>query len=487
MRHRGCALLVFSALASATRGRSGQGETVLTNCIDAKSGLPKRACEPASALPKIDPERRYQLAELVDIAEQSSPRTRIAWEEAKARANAIGIEKSALFPTLAFLATAGQERIVNPFPKPLAPKGFTVVDLPSAIPSLKLNYVLLDFGLRKARIDAARMQALASTHAFVRENQGVAYHVAESFFRVMAAEEAFVAARQNFTTARTTQEAAREQLNRGRATLPDVLHAEAETARADYQLQAAEGEVSLSKVSLTEVIGAEPSPQIQVDAGGEIQPPDTIADAVEFLIHQATTQRPDLKAEIDRLHQAEAKVREAKSAYRPSVSVDASGSQTTVWPTANVGQFGSASVPTWSLGIHVRWEILDGGRRNAVMGENRALVRQQAERVRERKDAAVRDVWEAYVQFLTAVKRQRAARKLLTASQSSYDSSLEAFQLGVQNFVDVVTAERGLADSRSAQVAARSLLFTAAAKLEFAVGTILSGKRVTQPAVAVLQ
>ena len=477
------AVFAFIALVSPLRGQSGQPEPKLANCIDAMSSIPKRSCATAAAVLPIDPLRKYQLAELVDFAEQASPRTRTAWERARARAAAIGIEKSALFPSLAFLATIEHQRLVNPFPKALAPSGFTIVDVPSVIPSLKLDYVLFDFGLRRARVDAARLQALAATSDFVRENQNVAYQVAESFFRVMAAEEAFDAARQNFSTARVAQEAAEEQLRRGRATLPDVLHAQAETARADYQLQAADGEVSLSKVSLREVIGAEPSPQIQIDASSETQPPDALAESIERLVQQATTKRPDLRAELDRLREAEAKVREAVSAYRPSISVEASGAQTTLWPTANVGQFGSASVPTWSLGIHVTWEILDGGRRNAAVAETRALLRQQGEQVRERKDAAAREVWEAYFHFLTAAKQQRAARQLLMASQSSYDSSLRAFQLGVQTFIDVVTAERALADARSAQVAARSTIFTAAAKLEFAVGTILSSQRVTQPAV----
>ena len=371
---------------------------------------------------------------------------------------------------------------MNPFPKPLAPSGFTIVDVPSAIPSLKLDYVLFDFGLRRARVDAARMQTLASTSDFVRENQDVAYHVAESFFRVIAAEEAFAATRQNFSTARTARKAAQEQLSRGRATVPDELHADAETARADYQLQAADGEVSLSKVSLREVIGAEPSPQIQIDAASETQPSDALTESIEHFIHQAITQRPDLKAEVDRLQGGEAEVREARSAFRPSIVVEASGAQTAVWPTTNVGELGPANVPTWSAGIHVKWEIIDGGRRNADLAEDRALVREQAAKLCERKDAAAREVGEAYFQFLTAAKQQHAAQQLLIASRSSYDSSLQAFQLGVQTFIDVVTSERALADARSAQVAARSKLLTPAAKLEFAVGNILSKQRLTRSA-----
>ena len=46
----------------------------------------------------IDPEKVYDLPELIDIAERTNPETRIAWERARLAAAAVGLSQSAYFP-----------------------------------------------------------------------------------------------------------------------------------------------------------------------------------------------------------------------------------------------------------------------------------------------------------------------------------------------------------------------------------------------------
>src|ERR1700730_13860454 len=52
----------------------------------------------------------YTLPELVDVAEQNNPETRVAWENAKARAAELGISKARVYPTLAAVALADTNR-----------------------------------------------------------------------------------------------------------------------------------------------------------------------------------------------------------------------------------------------------------------------------------------------------------------------------------------------------------------------------------------
>ena len=61
---------------------------------------------PARSVPAFapDPVKTYTLSELVDVAEENNPVTRVAWENAKARAADLGIAKATLYPTLAAAA-----------------------------------------------------------------------------------------------------------------------------------------------------------------------------------------------------------------------------------------------------------------------------------------------------------------------------------------------------------------------------------------------
>ena len=61
-------------------------------------------------VPTLDLTKSYSLSELVGIAEENNPETRVAWENAKARASDLGITQSTLYPTVAAAALAGSTR-----------------------------------------------------------------------------------------------------------------------------------------------------------------------------------------------------------------------------------------------------------------------------------------------------------------------------------------------------------------------------------------
>src|SRR6185436_7675906 len=65
---------------------------------------------------KIDPDKVYDLPELIDIAQRTNPETRIAWERARQAAAGVGLTRSVYFPYLVASAGAGYERAFIPFP-----------------------------------------------------------------------------------------------------------------------------------------------------------------------------------------------------------------------------------------------------------------------------------------------------------------------------------------------------------------------------------
>src|SRR5580698_9599586 len=201
----------------------------------------------------FDPAHVYSLAELIDIAELNNPQTHIVWERAKQAAERLGIAKSAYFPVLSGLAAFADQRSIEPFPKPLAPRGYTMVEVPAVVPEITLDYLIFDFGKREATVDAAAAQKLAAGANFIRANQEVAFRVATDYYKLLTAQERLTAAQETLKTAQTTQDAAEAQLNNGRSTLPDVLNARAETSQAVFDMESANGDEKIARVLLTEV------------------------------------------------------------------------------------------------------------------------------------------------------------------------------------------------------------------------------------------
>jgi outer membrane protein len=58
----------------------------------------------------IEPDRTYALAELVNLAEEHNPETRVAWEMARAQVATLGVARSELYPTVAAVALSQTNR-----------------------------------------------------------------------------------------------------------------------------------------------------------------------------------------------------------------------------------------------------------------------------------------------------------------------------------------------------------------------------------------
>jgi outer membrane protein len=421
----------------------------------------------------IDPGHPYTLAELIDIAEQNNPRTRILWERAKQQAEVLGIEKSAYFPVLAGLAAFGDTRTIIPFPKPLAPRGYSTVELPVVQPEITLQYLIFDFGKREGRVDEAAAQKIAAGANFIAANQQVAFRTAAAYYGLLTAQERLEAAKETLKTAQTTQDAAEDRMNNGRATMPDVLNARAETAQSLFDLESADGDEKIARVALTEAVGADPSPNILIDGQKNTPLPQALTLSIDSLIDRAIADRPDLQAQAAEIRATNDLIRQAKSAYLPQIGLTASAAQTSIWPTADFGTFGNASEPTWSVALGVEWRLWDGGARKNAVAIAQSKRREAQDEMTELRDEATREVWTAYISFRTAMRKEQAAEALLDSASTSYSASLDAYQYGVKNLVDVLTAEKQLAQARLSGVSARSQLFLEAVDLEFVTGNLL--------------
>jgi outer membrane protein len=464
--------LALIALAlSAARSARGQCSAIASTPAEAANCAAH--AKPLDSVAKLDPSHPYTLAELIDLAERNHPATRMAWERARQRAEALGIARSAYFPVLVGEAAFADQRQISPFTKPLAPRGYVMVEVPAVVPQVSMDYLIFDFGKRGAKIDAATAEKLAAGAQFIQANQDVAFAVAGAFYRLVTAKERLAAAEATLKTAQTTADAAEFQLNNGRSTLPDLLNARAETSQAVFDRESADGDEKIARVALTEAVGVEPTPDIAIDAAGSAPLPSELSVSIESLIDRAIADRPDLAAQAAEIRAANDDIRAARAEYRPRIVLNGAAAQTTLWPTTDYGQLGYASEPTWSASLGIQWRIFDAGARRNELARAESKKRETEDEMREKRDQATRQVWTAYIAFRTAMRKQKAAVDLLDSANASYSASLDAYKYGVKNLIDVVTAERQLALARLSSVSARSQLLLEAVDLEFVTGHLL--------------
>ena len=267
---------------------------------------------------RIEPDRAYSLAELIDLSEVHNPETRVVWESARAQAAALGIARSELFPTLAAVALAGADRQEAG----LGPR-FYRQTIPNLEISIHFNYTIFDFGGRRGRINAESARLLASNFGFNDVHRQLIFEVSQAYYRLLNAAGQEEAVGASLVNAQNVQQAAEERLRNGLATLPDVLDARSATAQAEYDLQAVLGAEQIARGDLLTALGAPASTPIRVQPLNEVPTPESVRDSVEAAIARALEQRPDLQAQFAEIRLAQAEHQQAQAALLPSLSVTA--------------------------------------------------------------------------------------------------------------------------------------------------------------------
>jgi outer membrane protein len=434
---------------------------------------PPLALPPRTTLaPPIDPSKIYSLPELVNLAEQNNPETRVAWEAAKARSADLGIAKSSLYPTLAALVLAQSERN-NIF---FAPNYFQQT-IETFSPAFSLDYIIFDFGRRTDEISASRSNLLAANFLFNDTHRRIIFQVMQSYYRVLNTRGLQDAAEANLENAQTVQQAAEARLEQGLATLPDVLEARSAAAQADYDLQAAIGAVEIAHGDLATAVGISPTSPIQVVGIQALSIPADMADTVETSIDRALAQRPDLMQRVAEVRAADAGVKASRTAYLPTITLDGSTALTRSSGEQNnvPGTFYSTQ-GVWSARLGLSWTIFDGLARENRVSRAKAEQRQASAELNLTRDEVENQVWSAYSTARTALRQQKAAAALLAAATESYNAALESYTYGVRSQIDVVSAQRALASARTADVTARTQLLSGMAALAFQTGDLLHSK-----------
>jgi outer membrane protein TolC len=452
-----------------------QGTPTSSNKIwhsKAEQGLDRELAARREAKYDLDPHREYALSELIDLTQQHNPETRVAWEEAKARAASLGIARGALFPTIAAVALASTTRQAA-----LIGEFFHRQTIGAFEPTVHVEYLVFDFGGRGGAIDLAKANLLAADLAFNDTHRKIIFQVASAYYRLLNAQGQREAAEVSLKNAQTVEDDAQNRLNNGLATRPDVLEATAARAQSDFDLQAAIGAEDIARGDLATVMGLPPGTVFRVQGINELATPSAMADSIDAEIDRAFAQRPELMEQVTRVRAANAAIKAARSTYFPTLFFSGDGGFARAYGQQDLYPGHYAQGEIWNVELQLKWTLFDGARREHEVAEAEAEKKAAQAGIDALRDQVADEVWAAYSNMKTALRQQQAAVALLTASDQSYEAARESYGYGVRNLLDVVSAQRTLAQARSEDIFARTQLLLQVANLAFRTGDLIQ----TQP------
>src|SRR6266480_2266371 len=453
-----------------------------------------RQYQPAEAerrhLPAIDPRKTYNLAELIDIAQRSNPETRVAWERARMAAAAVDLTESAYYPYIVAAAVGGYDRAFIPFPtlrvKQQPPPtngnlpnveivggGTLVTESLLARAELNAKWLLIDFGERNAIRAAAREKLMMANVGFNGTHQKIVFDVTDRFYQLGTARQKVLVTQSALDASKTVEQAAQTRFDNGLATKPELLQAQQQSAQSGFDLEASLGAESDASVALIESIGLLPTVHLKVadlppKSGLDAQSEDSVGE----LITKALGQRPDLVAKLANVRSKEYEIRRVRAEYYPKVTLDTHFSETDLQVSVAQSDYFGGTRPTFGAFLTMNVPIFDGFARRHKLDMADAELHQAENELAGARDSAAREVWKAYTDYRTALNKQDAAEKLLTASQSAFDAVLDSYKQGLSTYPEVVSTERNLTAALATSHDTQSAIYTSQAALALSVGDL---------------
>lgn len=428
------------------------------------------ATPPEEAPVHVVPGQRYDLAALIDMAEQLSPETREAWNEARAAAAGAGIARSAYLPQIAIEALGGAQRTPLPVPSNLVPKGYFVSDTREVIPTLTAKWLLFDFGRRDANLDRANAQTFIANVAFTGAHQTLVYTVSHDYYALGASAGKLGAAKKGLDTARIDNDAVSERRQRGVATSVEQARSDRQLAQARFTVVRAQGTADLARATLIADIGLPAGSALEVaDNAAEVLPLPP-ASNVDKYVNEALSDRPDLIAAKGKIDAADAAIREASADFRPTIGATGQAFFNDGRLRSDGGLWSSVHRPGGAIFLQFSWTLFDGGARRSKLALATAQRDAATDAYHRSRDVAGKQVAEAFSALQTALASATAAAEVTRTATIAHDASLAAFRHGLATFDDLAGEANALSTARADEEDARASAFTAAAALALATG-----------------
>ena len=420
---------------------------------------------PASAVPPVLPRQTASdlgtltMAKAIDLALQNNPNTRIAWLQAQQAKSIVGSTQSLYYPELDLGVGYNRSRQATQ-------GGKSVFDTSNFAPSLTLTYLLFDSGGRAAQVEEARQALIAADFSHNEQIQSTILDTEQAFFGFMEAKALVDAQSATLKNRQASLDAAQERHRAGVATINDVLQAQTAMSQAQLTYETLEQNLRVFQGTLATTMGLAVTTKFDVAALPSDVPMDAVRTAVDALIAQAESQRPDFAATRAAIPAAEARVRQARAAGLPQVGFTATGTRS---------YFGGAFVGdanTYAVGIALRMPLFNGFRTKYDVMAAQAGVDIAREDARSFQQQIDLQVWNSYSGLSTASQRVRTSRDLLSSAEQSSDVAQNRYRSGVGSILDVLNADAALALARAEEIQARADWFIAVAQLAHDTGSL---------------
>ena len=346
--------------------------------------------------------------------------------------------------------------------------------------SVTMRYTFFNGFGRKFRNANARLGAERSEESLREAHRLLLNAVSLAYHNVQLARENIIIAHADEAFNQRQLKEAQLRLDAGLGSLSDTLNFEVRIRAAQSTVLQSERSHSVSLIALVRLMGIEHTRSLEnmdVDALMTEREVEMMMPNVQEMVAQSLLTRPNLSDTRLLLYQTEALVGIGKSNYFPVVS----GFLSRDARRLNSGFSKDEINYSNTLGIQLQYNIFTGGRRKAVLNENRALYREIKHTLNGQEINVVAEVREATRNLETAQQVLILQRETTSLVEQNRDLVEKEYRAGQGSLVRLNQAQRDLISQQVSLASARVTMRHAWINLDTATGAILTSANVGLP------
>ncbi len=344
---------------------------------------------------------------------------------------AVQSSRAALFPTIGIGAGATRSR--SPVLSTQTAAGLPAPITTYSAQALVSNWELDLWGRLGAQVGSAQARLDATRADLASARLSLHATVAQTYFSLRAAEAQAALLDRTVEAFGRSAQLTQNRYSAGVVSAADVAQAQAQLKSAQAQRIEARLNRAQLEHALATLIGAPPA-AFTLATTAKLPTPPVVPEQLPSTLLE---RRPDIAAAERRVAAANAQIGAANAAFFPAVTLSASAGLRSL----TLGNLLKTSSNFWSIGPSLLWAAFDGGARRAATDSARAAYDQTVANYRQTVLVALQEVEDNLVAADALNEEVAVQQQALAAAQKAQDVTLNQYQAGIVNFINVVTAQ----------------------------------------------
>jgi outer membrane protein TolC len=308
-------------------------------------------------------------------------------------------------------------------------------------------------------VDQHQVQQSMAEQQVRAQRQDLVKQVKQQYYAILSTQSSLAATEESIAFYKELSELVDRYVKERVALEYQALETKSRLARSQHKARTERNALATQSERLNVLLGRDVRTKFRVAQPADAVPPGMTPESAE---QAALAQRPDVLQARLKLQHAETDYRIKRSEYLPDLNLAMRYSRL----------FNVDLIPdqVWTVGLELRWEFWDWGRKSQQLGQKTADIAQARNDIRDVEsqvrvevDARLRELEEAAEYVKVTQLAQAAAREKLRVTMNLYKQRSALLK-------DVLQAESELADANSEYFKAVMGLASARANLDKALG-----------------